>query len=97
MQKHAGGILKRKNDMKHIIGLFCCLLFFFSCEMKKGLLSQREREEEEGVPENVGLLDLHLVAEREAAVPGTKGDTEEDLYLVTDDFCVSILDRVGRW
>ena len=96
MQKHAGGILKRKNDMKHIIGLFCCLLFFFSCEMKKDLFGQGGGNEEEGVPENVGLLDLHLVAEREAAVPGTKGDTEEDLYLVTDDFCVSILDSVGQ-
>lgn len=82
--------------MKHIVGLFCCLLFF-SCEMKKDLFGQGQGSEEESVPENVGLLDLHLVAEREAAVPGTKGDVEtENPYLVTDDFCVSILDSVGQ-
>ncbi|WP_298554043.1 DUF4493 domain-containing protein [uncultured Parabacteroides sp.] len=74
----------------------CCLLFFVSCEMKKDLFGQGQGNEEEGVPENVGLLDLHVVAEREAAVPGTKGDPEEDLYLATDDFCVSILDSVGQ-
>lgn len=75
----------------------CCLLFFVSCEMKKDLFGQGQGNEEEGVPENVGLLDLHVVAEREAAVPGTKGEAEtEDLYLATDDFCVSILDSVGQ-
>ena len=75
----------------------CCLLLFVSCEMKKDLFGQGQGNEEESLPENVGLLDLHLVAEREAAVPGTKGETEEDLYLATDDFNVSILDSVGRW
>lgn len=75
----------------------CCLLFFVSCEMKKDLFGQGQGNEEEGVPENVGLLDLHVVAEREVAVPGTKGEAEtEDLYLATDDFCVSILDSVGQ-
>lgn len=75
----------------------CCLLLFVSCEMKKDLFGQGQGNEEEGVPENVGLLDLHVVAEREAAVPGTKGETEnEDIYLATDDFCVSILDSVGQ-
>ncbi|WP_456087708.1 DUF4493 domain-containing protein [Parabacteroides sp.] len=75
----------------------CCLLFFVSCEMKKDLFGKGQGNEEEGVPENVGLLDLHVVAEREAAVPGTKGETEnEDIYLATDDFCVSILDSVGQ-
>lgn len=74
----------------------CCLLFFVSCEMKKDLFGKGQGNEEEGVPENVGLLDLHVVAEREPAVPGTKGETEEDLYLATDDFCVSILDSVGQ-
>ena len=75
----------------------CCLLLFVSCEMKKDLFGQGQGNEEERVPENVGLLDLHVVAEREAAVPGTKGDAEnENSYLVTDDFCVSILDSVGQ-
>lgn len=75
----------------------CCLLLFVSCEMKKDLFGQGQGNEEESVPENVGLLDLHVVAEREAAVPGTKGDAEdENPYLVTDDFCVSILDSVGQ-
>lgn len=75
----------------------CCLLLFVSCEMKKDLFGQGQGNEEEGVPENVGLLDLHVVAEREAAVPGTKGETEnENIYLATDDFCVSILDSVGQ-
>lgn len=75
----------------------CCLLLFVSCEMKKDLFGQGQGNEEEGVPENVGLLDLHVVAEREAAAPGTKGETEnENIYLATDDFCVSILDSVGQ-
>lgn len=76
--------------------ILCCLLFFTSCEMKKDLFGQGQGGDEEILPENVGLLDLHLVAEREAAVPGTKGEMEEDLSLVTDDFCVSILDSVGQ-
>lgn len=76
--------------------MLCCLLFFTSCEMKKDLFGQGQGGDEEILPENVGLLDLHLVAEREAAVPGTKGEMEEDLSLVTDDFCVSILDSVGQ-
>lgn len=82
--------------MKRILALFCCLLFLFSCEMKKDLFGQGQGIEEDVLPENVGLLDLYLMAEREAPMPGTKGEIDESLYLCTDDFSVQILDSVSQ-
>lgn len=74
-----------------------CLPFLFSCEMKKDLLGGgKDSEEEKPSYENIGLLNLKLKPEKEAAVPGTKVDDESlESELNPEDFRVAILDSTG--
>ncbi len=79
--------------------IYCCLLsllpLLFSCEMKKDLFGGGDDDKEEPIStEAVGLLDLEINAEKEAPVPGTKGDAEEALN--TDAFAVTIIDSLGQ-
>lgn len=74
-----------------------CLPFLFSCEMKKDLLGGgKDSEDEKPSYENIGLLNLELKPEKEAVVPGTKGDEESgEIELNPEDFTVAILDSTG--
>lgn len=74
-----------------------CLPFLFSCEMKKDLLGGgKDSEDEKPSYENIGLLNLELKPEKEATVPGTKGDDESgEIELNPEDFAVAILDSTG--
>lgn len=74
-----------------------CLPFLFSCEMKKDLLGGgKDSEDEKPSYENIGLLNLELKPEKEAVVPGTKGDEESgEIELNPEDFAVAILDSTG--
>lgn len=74
-----------------------CLPFLFSCEMKKDLLGGgKDSEDEKTSYENIGLLNLELKPEKEATVPGTKGDEESgEIELNPEDFAVAILDSTG--
>lgn len=74
-----------------------CLPFLFSCEMKKDLLGGgKDSEDEKPSYENIGLLNLKLKPEKEAAVPGTKVDDESlESELNPEDFRVAILDSTG--
>lgn len=76
--------------------LLVCLPFLFSCEMKRDLLGggSDEAEKEKEVLEKSGLLDLEIKAEKEAALPGTKGDGDDSLN--DDEFAISILDSLGQ-
>lgn len=75
-----------------------CLPFLFSCEMKKDLLGGgKDSEDERPSYENIGLLNLKLKPEKEAAVPGTKvDDASSENELNPKDFAVAILDSVGQ-
>lgn len=76
--------------------LLGCLPLFFSCEMKKDLFGGGRDEDGTGaVLENVGMLDLEVKPEKEADIPGTKGDGEGEI-LNSKEFAVSILDSVGQ-
>ena len=76
--------------------LLACLSIFFSCEMKKDLLGgdSGEADKEKEILEKSGLLDLEIKAQKEAALPGTKGD--EDDSLNNEEFAISILDSLGQ-
>ncbi len=79
--------------------IYSCLLLLlpllFSCEMKKDLFGGGDDDKKETIStETVGLLDLEISAEKEAPVPGTKGDADEALN--TDAFAVTILDSLGQ-
>lgn len=76
--------------------LLACLSIFFSCEMKKDLLGgdSGEADKEKEILEKSGLLDLEVKAQKEAALPGTKGD--EDDSLNNEEFAISILDSLGQ-
>ena len=77
--------------------LLLLISFLFSCEMKKDLFGEKEGQTGDGMSiENVGLLDLEVNAEKETPVPGTKGDSDIDETLNSDDFAVSILDSLGQ-
>ena len=76
--------------------LLACLSIFFSCEMKKDLLGgdSGEADKEKEILEKSGLLDLEIKAQKEAALPGTKGD--EDDSLNNEEFAISVLDSLGQ-
>ncbi|WP_455639405.1 DUF4493 domain-containing protein [Parabacteroides sp.] len=64
--------------------------------MKKDLLGgdSGEADKEKEILEKSGLLDLEIKAQKEAALPGTKGD--EDDSLNNEEFAISILDSLGQ-
>lgn len=85
--------------MMRIKSIFCLLLaglsLFTSCEMKKDLLGggSDDNEKQKEILEKSGLLDLKINAEKEAPLPGTKGDDDP---LNEEEFSISILDSIGE-
>lgn len=83
------------NYIRTLLYIVLFLPFLFSCEMKKDLFGGEEKVDEESISiENAGLLDLEIKPEKEAPVPGTKVDIEDDLD--SNDFAISILDSLGQ-
>lgn len=86
--------------MMRIKSIFCLLLaglsLFTSCEMKKDLLGggSDDNEKQKEILEKSGLLDLKINAEKEAPLPGTKGDDDDPLN--EEEFSISILDSIGE-
>ena len=76
------------------IGLFL-LPFLFSCEMKKDLLGGIEDNTDSELMGDAGLLDLDLVAEKEAPILDTKSSDLASATLETDSFAVSIYNSDG--
>lgn len=70
-------------------------LSLFSCEMKKDLLGDIEDPSVPKLPENAGLLDLTLNAEKEAEYPTKGSEIETGDSLFADNFSVAIYDSVG--
>ncbi len=88
--------------MKRHYIYFALFVLFFSlpaCEMKKEILGQLDEEETtEPSTEGMGVLDLELNPEREAAIPDTKGATvssTDSLALDVEAFSIDILDASG--
>lgn len=76
--------------------LFFCLPLLFSCEMKKDLFGGgRGDGGDASLLENVGMLDLEVNPEKEADIPGTKGEGEGD-RLNPKEFAVTILDSLDQ-
>lgn len=75
------------------------LTTFFSCEMKKDLLGQIDKDKtEEPSTKDQGLLDLELKPEREADIPESKGGNvsgSDVVVLDVNEFAVDILDGNG--
>lgn len=76
------------------IGLFL-LPFLFSCEMKKDLLGGIEDNTDSELMGDAGLLDLDLIAEKEAPILDTKSSDLASATLETDSFAVSIYNSDG--
>ena len=68
---------------------------FFSCEMKKDLLGDIEDPSVPQLPENAGLLDLTLNAEKEAEYPTKSNEIEAGDSLFADSFSVVVYDSIG--
>lgn len=83
----------RNNTIVYILILFVSSLF--SCEMKKDLLGDIEDPSVPKLPENAGLLDLTLNAEKEAEYPTKGSEIETGDSLFADNFSVAIYDSVG--
>lgn len=83
----------RNNTIVYILILFVSSLF--SCEMKKDLLGDIEDPSVPKLPENAGLLDLTLNAEKEAEYPTKGSEIETGDSLFTDNFSIAIYDSVG--
>ena len=88
--------------MKRHYIYFALFVLFFSlpaCEMKKEILGQLDEEKmTEPSTEGMGVLDLELNPEREAAIPDTKGATvssTDSLALDVEAFSIDILDASG--
>ena len=88
--------------MKRHYIYFALFVLFFSfpaCEMKKEILGQLDEEEmTEPSTEGMGVLDLELNPEREAAIPDTKGATvlsTDSQALDVEAFSIDILDASG--
>ena len=88
--------------MKRHYIYFALFVLFFSlpaCEMKKEILGQLDEEETtEPSTEGMGVLDLELNPEREAAIPDTKGATvssTDSLALDVEAFSIDILNASG--
>lgn len=77
--------------------LACFLVVFSSCEMKKDLFGGIEDPSIPKLPENAGLLDLSLLAEKEADIPSEtrSNDNIETGDLFADDFSVVVYDSAG--
>lgn len=81
---------------KLIFYIVTVLMFsLFSCEMKKDLLGDIEDPSVPKLPENAGLLDLTLNAEKEAEYPTKGSEIETGDSLFADNFSVAIYDSVG--
>ena len=82
------------------ITLLCLLFAFISCEMKRELMGQLDKDKiENGNSENDGLLDLELKPNGEALLPGSKGDdiTGGDVVVLdVNAFAVDIFDDKGN-
>lgn len=76
------------------IGLFL-LPLLFSCEMKKDLLGDIVDNTDAELSGDVGLLDLELVAEKEAEVSDTKLPDLTGSTLEADSFTVSVYSSDG--
>lgn len=76
------------------IGLFL-LPFLFSCEMKKDLLGDIVDNTDAELSGDAGLLDLELVAEKEAEVSDTKLPDLTGSTLEADSFTVSVYSSDG--
>lgn len=76
------------------IGLLL-LPFLFSCEMKKDLLGGIDDNMDSELSGDVGLLDLELVAEKEAEVSDTKLPDLTGSTLEADSFTVSVYSSDG--
>lgn len=76
------------------IGLFL-LPFLFSCEMKKDLLGDIVDNTDAELSGDAGLLDLELVAEKEAEVSDTKLPDLTGSTLEADSFTVSVYNSDG--
>lgn len=73
-----------------------CLPLFLSCEMKKDLFGGGSDGDGEGQTlENVGMLSLRVEPEKEASMPGTKGD-EDETALDAKSFAITILDSLEQ-
>lgn len=87
--------------MKHYIySLLLILSFtFFSCEMKKDLFGEVNKDKTENTTSgDQGLLDLELKPHKEVDVPDTKGGSisgSEVVVLDVNEFAVDILDEKG--
>lgn len=76
--------------------LFFCLPLLFSCEMKKDLFGGGRGDDGDGpLLENVGMLDLEVNPEKEADIPGTKGEGDTNI-LNAKEFAVTILDSLDQ-
>lgn len=81
---------------KLIFYIVTVLMFsFFSCEMKKDLLGDIEEPSVPKLPENAGLLDLTLNAEKEAEYPTKSNEIEAGDSLFADSFSVVVYDSIG--
>lgn len=81
---------------KSIFYIAVVLVFsLFSCEMKKDLLGDIEDPSVPKLPENAGLLDLTLNAEKEAEYPTKSNDIETGDSLFADNFSIAVYDSVG--
>ena len=81
---------------KLIFYIVTVLMFsFFSCEMKKDLLGDIEDPSVPQLPENAGLLDLTLNAEKEAEYPTKSNEIEAGDSLFADSFSVVVYDSIG--
>lgn len=73
-----------------------CLPLFLSCEMKKDLFGGGSDGDGEGQTlENVGMLSLRVEPEKEASMPGTKGE-EDETALDAKSFAITILDSLEQ-
>ncbi|WP_293738861.1 DUF4493 domain-containing protein [Parabacteroides sp. ASD2025] len=75
------------------------LCMLSSCEMKKDLFGQVDKDIDDQLPiEKAGLLDLQLQPHKEADIPDSKGSISGSDVVVIDvnDFTVEILDSIGQ-
>ncbi len=75
------------------------LCMLSSCEMKKDLFGQVDKDVNDQLPiEKAGLLDLQLQPHKEADIPDSKGAISGSDVVVIDvnDFAVEILDSIGQ-
>ncbi len=83
-------------NMKYIMCLFFASLTLFSCEMKKELFGQTDKDKiDNSTSENDGLLDLELKPIGEVNIPDSKGDNITGGDIVTLDvngFAVDVFD-----